>query len=307
MKEETNEGLVLKSEINIYSGASMLSITTDEQIKIQASFDAKEIEIRPDGLIYLPQTFWRKRLNNSFGIGQWCLIVKSSHQDANKLYLQGILMVRGSYVAESVGEAEYHKDNPLQSWASVWESAKSDSITRGCKDLGIASELWQPEFIRKWIETNAVKVWIDLNKGKGEPKKKAVWRKKDATPFWNEDSGRQEVKKPEPKKTEPDLKTKAKQEAIVEMKLCKNNDEVKACWIKWKSFQTDPEFIALKDQLKNANTDLDNFLREIETVTTYSEAQLVYESFKTLKGNAIFDKKMKLINEKFPKYQKTNA
>jgi len=200
---ENSTELALKTEINIYTGASMLKITDEEQTKLLASFETKEIEIRPDGLIYLPQTFWRKRLNESFGIGQWCLIIKSNTKDPDrsKLYLQGVLMVRGSYVAESVGEAEYHETNEQQSWASVWESAKSDCITRCCKDLGIASELWQPEFIRKWIAENAIDVWCEMKFKDGTIKPKKLWRKKDSKPFWNEKNSKQSENIHEPKIT----------------------------------------------------------------------------------------------------------
>jgi len=184
--ELANNETKVDATIAIYNGASTLKITEEEQTKLLASFDTKEIEIRPDGLIYLPQTFWRKRLNESFGIGQWCLVVKNSFKDPNaekdKLYVEGVLMARGCYMATAVGEAELHTDNPLQSWASVFESAKSDCITRCCKDISIASELWQPEFTRNWVKENAVKVFIE-KKGGGTG---VSWRKKTSDPLWNE-------------------------------------------------------------------------------------------------------------------------
>lgn len=270
MENQPQDLAIIKSEINIYSGASNLKIDDTEQSKLLASFDAKEIEIRPDGLIYLPQTFWRKRLNESFGIGQWCLIVKSSTKDPdrNKLYLQGILMARGCYVSESVGEAEYHEDNSLQSWASVWESAKSDCITRCCKDLGIASELWQPEFIRTWINENAVKVWINTAK-KGDPEKlKAVWRKKDAARFWNEvvkSETKPETKKdaekpkPETKKPSIEIDKEALSAAIELMKVQKDLEGVKKVWSNNKPFQTNQDFISAKELMKVAiNLESDN-------------------------------------------------
>lgn len=186
---ESTELQPLNKEIAIYNNASMLVIEKEEQIKLTAPFDEKMIEIRPDGLIYLPQTFWRQRLNETFGIGQWCLVIKGQHKDPDpnkdKLYLQGILMVRGSYMSEAVGEAELHSKNSQQSWASVWESAKSDCITRCCKDLSIASELWQPQFINKWKSDHAVEVWVEVDYN-GQKKSKKQWRKKDAPPLWNE-------------------------------------------------------------------------------------------------------------------------
>jgi hypothetical protein len=175
-------------KIAIYQNASLLKIDEKEQEKLTAAFNDDMIEIRPDGIIYLPQVFWRQRLNEAFGVGQWCLIPKSQNKDPqkDKLYIEGVLMVRGAYMATAVGEAELHSENTMQSWASVWESAKSDCITRCCKDLGIAAELWQPDFNRKWIEKNAVKVFVDTNKGKGEKKIKVQFRKKNTPAFWNE-------------------------------------------------------------------------------------------------------------------------
>ena len=187
----------MRGEINIYYRASELKVSDEEQKKIAASFDKNQIEIRPDGLIFLPQTFWRERLNQSFGIGQWALIPKASHKDPtkDKLYLPGVLLVRGVFVAEAIGEAELHSNNPMQSWASVWESAKSDCITRCCKDLGIASELWQPQFIEAWKKENAIQVWRDkTGKKKNGEAGSYQWRKKTATPFFDEKNGsKQEV------------------------------------------------------------------------------------------------------------------
>lgn len=166
--ESQNEGRSLEiyndinQSIDIYSNASMLVISKEETDKLLTPFDEGMIEIRPDGLIYLPQTFWRQRLNQTFGIGQWAIIPKATTKDPdkNKLYYEGVLLIRGAYVATSVGEAEYHETNRGQSWASVYESSKSDCITRCCKDIGIASELWQPQFIRQWIAKYAIQVEV---------------------------------------------------------------------------------------------------------------------------------------------------
>lgn len=43
--------------------------------------------------------------------------------------------------------------------ATAEESAKSNALMRCCKDLGIASELWDPTFIHKWRSNHAVELW----------------------------------------------------------------------------------------------------------------------------------------------------
>lgn len=172
-----------------YTNASMLKISDDEQKKLQEAVDDANVEIRPDGLIYLPQVFVRDKLNQVFGIGQWALIQHSTPKDpdSDKLYFDGSLYVRGCFAARAVGEGELHSNNPMQSWASVYESAKSDCLVRCCKDLGIAKELWMPAFGRDWQKKYAVRVWREKT---GKKKDGAVgsfqWRRKDVTPFFDE-------------------------------------------------------------------------------------------------------------------------
>jgi hypothetical protein len=49
---------------------------------------------------------------------------------------------------------------------------------------------------------------------------------------------------------EADLKEKAKEVAVNEMSNCKTIEEVKQCWTKWKAFQTDANFLQIKEQMK---------------------------------------------------------
>jgi hypothetical protein len=47
---------------------------------------------------------------------------------------------------------------------------------RCCKDLGVASELWDPRYIRTFMKDKAKQVWVEhvVNK-----KKKQIWIRKD--------------------------------------------------------------------------------------------------------------------------------
>lgn len=171
----------------LFATVSHLQITTEESQKLTAPFPDEVVEIRPDGHIYIPQTYYRQRLNEVLGIGQWGLIQKGSYQDVTekegktktKFYLPGILVIRKCMVSEAVGEAELHDDNDQQSAASCWEAAKSDCITRCCKDLSIGTQVYQPNYIREWQKNHAVRVWV-------EKKTKPQWRRRDAIAFWNE-------------------------------------------------------------------------------------------------------------------------
>lgn len=175
--------LATVEQINVFHGASMLTVTESEKRLLTEPVIESLVEIRPDGLLYLPQAFVRRKLNEVFGYGQWCLLRRNITVDKENgyVYYEGILMVRGFYVSEAVGEQPYFTNNPQQSWASAVEAAKSDCIVRCCKDLGVASELWQPQFGREWQSNFAIQVWVEKS-GQSKP----AWRKKTSAPFWNE-------------------------------------------------------------------------------------------------------------------------
>jgi hypothetical protein len=192
--QSTKENMLMtipqEQALAMYATASSLKLTPEENKALLELFADEDIEIRPDGHIYLPQSKYRNRLNQALGIGQWGLIAKGSTQQVEKdpatgqdkkikMLLNGILVIRSCFIAEAVGEAELHLSNENQSLGTVWEAAKSDCITRCCKDLSIGQQVYDPTYIRSWQEKYAVRVWI-------QGKQKPHWRKKDVTPFFNE-------------------------------------------------------------------------------------------------------------------------
>jgi len=205
IENNSNESL-----ITFYQNASTLVLAPEEEKKLDEPIDDLNIEIRPDGLIYPPQVFWRDKLNQTFKRGQWALIKHKSSKDPvrDKVYYDGSLFIRNCFISRATGEAEYHSSNPMQSWASVEESAKSDCLGRCCKDLGIFKELWQPNFVRTWLKKHAVKVWIEDNNKKA----KISWRRVDSDPYWNETG----IAKDSP--NQPSKKTVAKVEQKAETK-----------------------------------------------------------------------------------------
>lgn len=75
-------------------------------------------------------------------------------------------------MSQAQGENSYFSPEQLPS--SV-EGCKSNALMRCCKDLGIASELWDPEFIRKYRKTSMQEVWVEHATTK---KKRIMWFKK---------------------------------------------------------------------------------------------------------------------------------
>ena len=185
VRENMQISIPQNEALQLYASASKLQLSESENKALLELFPEEEIEIRPDGHIYLPQSYYRNRLNQSLGIGQWSLVVKGSTQETSengekiKMLLNGALVIRGCFVAEAVGEAELHLTNQNQSLGTVWEAAKSDCITRCCKDLSIGQQIYQPTYVREWQKKNAIQVWI-------KDKKKPYWRKKSSPPYFDE-------------------------------------------------------------------------------------------------------------------------
>ena len=106
----------------------------------------EEVEIKPDGNIYLPEIKYRKTLIRAFGPGGWVLIPKGPHSMINNV-LSGSMhcIVMGSLLASP---RSCHTNQYLQTPASSSESARSNALMRCCKDLGIANELWSANLFK---------------------------------------------------------------------------------------------------------------------------------------------------------------
>lgn len=166
-----------------YETVSKLTVSKEESDKLKLSFDPKLLQIKPDGIVYLPGMFYKFRLIETFGAGSWGILpkIKPFLQD-DVMHYWGALFIRGCFVSEAVGEQKYHASNNNMTKASAIEGAKTDCIVRCCKDLGINYECWDPEFLRQWITDNGIRVVIKPKSGD----RKIVWRKKSQPPFYNE-------------------------------------------------------------------------------------------------------------------------
>lgn len=205
---------------DVTRGVSMQAFDEKVIAILSAPVDQDLIEIRPDGIIYLPGVHYRQRLNQAFGVGGWGVVrLEVFNDDNNNIFYRGALYAFGRYVADAIGEAKYFANNANSSKATALESAKTDCITRLCKDLGVASELWSPRFVAEWKANYAIQVWVDILQKDGKPPSKTrKWRRIDAPPIdqypFKEQSTIEE--------TNPANDIKARLEAIKYLVLSKN-------------------------------------------------------------------------------------
>ncbi|WFD07545.1 hypothetical protein MVES1_002912 [Malassezia vespertilionis] len=137
----------------------------------------EDVEIKPDGLLYLPEIKYRRILNYAFGPGGWGLVPRGELEvTQNMVSRDWALVCLGRFVSTARGEQEYFKPSGVP---TATEGAKSNALMRCCKDLGIASELWDPRFIRSFKTKNCIEVWVAGTDGK----KRKLWRRRDDAPF----------------------------------------------------------------------------------------------------------------------------
>ncbi len=71
-------------------------------------------------------------------------VISVQSEGAHLVTREYALFCRGRFISQSVGEHVYYAKNDLNIGKAL-ESAKSNALMRCCKDLGIASELWDPQ------------------------------------------------------------------------------------------------------------------------------------------------------------------
>ncbi|KAH6690485.1 mitochondrial genome maintenance MGM101-domain-containing protein [Plectosphaerella plurivora] len=131
-----------------------------------------DIEVKPDGIVYLPEIKYRRILNAAFRPGGWAVVPRGDPIIHDRVVTrEHALVVDGRFIAQAQGENTFFNQEGIP--AAV-EACKSNALMRCCKDIGIASELWDPVFIREFRRQHARQVWCEhvVNKTKRQ-----LWHK----------------------------------------------------------------------------------------------------------------------------------
>lgn len=152
---------------NAYAKASMLDLSPDEIKRLTADFDDADFQRGAGGdtnLLYLEHRALRDRLNTVVGIGKWNSIPRRSWTEEfqvaakpNKpasvgvrVYVESVLIVRGCYVGEAIGDGTYYKSNASGNFGDAYESAKTAAFRRCTKDFGIGLQCYSKDWCEAW-------------------------------------------------------------------------------------------------------------------------------------------------------------
>ncbi|KFA67645.1 hypothetical protein S40285_04935 [Stachybotrys chlorohalonatus IBT 40285] len=157
-----------------FHGVSAKPVTSEQFERLNRPLNTKDIEVKPDGIIYLPEIKYRRRLNEAFGPLGWGLVPRGEPVVGDNIVTREYaLIIGGRFAAQAQGENNYFGQDQLP---SAVEGCKSNALMRCCKDLGIGSELWDPQFIRWFRKTSMEEVWVEHLTTK---KKRTFWYRKD--------------------------------------------------------------------------------------------------------------------------------
>jgi hypothetical protein len=145
-----------------YSKAGMLQLTPEEAARLQAEFPDEAF--RPgaagkENLIYIEHTSLRSRLNEVFGPGQWSIVPRNRWTEEYKtskgdpvvrVYVEAMLVARGCFVGEAVGDMSYYPKNESTNFGDAVEGAKTAALRRCAKELGIGLQAWSKTWCDGW-------------------------------------------------------------------------------------------------------------------------------------------------------------
>lgn len=146
---------------------------TDVQAILAEPVNPADVEIKPDGVCYLPEIRYRKTLLRAFGPGGWCLLPRGPHtQNGAVLSREYALVCHGQYVSQARGSTTIAS---FSNAALASEAVRSNALMRCCKDLGIAAELWDAAYIGAWKENYGLKRAVSDAAGR----QRILWSKKE--------------------------------------------------------------------------------------------------------------------------------
>lgn len=175
---------------DIFKGAGEEAVSKDEAKVLCAPVDSRDVRILPDtASLYLPWSWYADRLTRTFGPMGWSLLPVTDQENNpkapvakdNVLYREFVLRARGRFVATAIGECGYNPTNARMTYGDAVEGAKSNALSRCCKVLGMAPEIYSEGWREDWIKENAVCVWAMTWKGKQK-----LWRRKRGLPLKDE-------------------------------------------------------------------------------------------------------------------------
>lgn len=148
-----------------YQSASKVKVSKDEAKALCADFGDDDFEYGAAGkenLIYIKHPSLRKRFNTALGLGQTAVIPLRSWSEtfeghnsrgtytAVRVYVDAVLLIRGAFAAQAIGDMTYYLSNDSQNFGDAYEGAKTQAFRRCAKEFGVGLQAWDKGFVEEW-------------------------------------------------------------------------------------------------------------------------------------------------------------
>lgn len=149
-------------DASVYVGISASAMSDEQRAVLLEPPTDVELEIRPDGIVYLSHVGYRRRLTAAVGPMGWAMRRLTGYwRMPGALLCEFALYINGAFVSAAIGEGRYDPDDDWSpSFSDASESCRSNALVRCCKDLGMALELWDKSALETWRTTYAVQVLV---------------------------------------------------------------------------------------------------------------------------------------------------
>ena len=93
------EGVAAHDWTRSYHGLGSVSFSNEQADTLLAPVNSGDVEVKPDGILYLPEIKYRRILNKAFGPGGWGLAPRGESIVTSKLVTREYgMVVQGRYV-----------------------------------------------------------------------------------------------------------------------------------------------------------------------------------------------------------------
>lgn len=145
-----------------YQKAGTLNLTKEESEMLAEDFPDEAFKPGAAGkenLIYIEHAFLRDRFVKVFGMGGWAMVPRSRWDipfktekgiDATTVYVEAMLVVRGCFVAEAIGDMVYYPKNQSTNYGDAVEGAESAAFRRCAKKFGVGLQAWKKDWCQGW-------------------------------------------------------------------------------------------------------------------------------------------------------------
>lgn len=146
--------IIEPAPVDVWQRAGSLTLTEEQRLILQPPFAEDLVQVRWDGVVYVPWVFYWDRLLRAFSPYVPALIpLGKPYPVENTLCRDYVMVVNGLYVRDATGECIRAGGNQKLTYASAVEACRSDAITKCGKSLGMGAQLFDPTWRDYYLAT----------------------------------------------------------------------------------------------------------------------------------------------------------